>query len=328
MPAKPDVYLYGMGKPWDAWGLDASSAASILRAAESAYVRDRLAVRLGKQSVRSYSSWPYPVVAAGVTLAIGEHGEPYVMARIGGRRWRLQLRRGKDTVRALATHKLLCEEPWRAGEIKIIDKGRDAPHIALVGWLDKRPLGKAADKTLSVRTTAESFWVAALEGRDSPWILNADHIVRQNAKHATKMAGMRHRKHPLWQGMLPPESLRPLLVDYDRRRQRLAEDGKREKRRPAAAAEDMAALREAWAAGLNATLDAWCKQAVSMLVGWATRNGVARLRYDDADQGFLSRFPWSKLRTLLEQACEAHNIQFERVGAAEDAGVARVERKP
>lgn len=328
MPSKPDIYLYGLGKPWDAWGVDAASASSLLRAAENAYVTDRLAVRLGKRAARSYTSMPYPVRADSVTLSVGENGEPYVHFRLGGRRWTVQLKRGPGWVKAVASHKLLCEEPWRAGEIKIIDKGRDPPAIALVGWLDKKPLGPRADKLLTLQTDKSAFWTAMLQGRDQPWVLNADHIQRQNAKHACKMAGMRHRRHPLWQGMLPPESLRAAIEEYDRRRQRLAEDGKKEKRRPAAAAKDMAALRESWASHHNDTLKTWCNQAVSMLVGWAKRNGVARIVYDDSEQGYMPRFPWSMLREKLEQSCSLHNIDFERRSAGEDAGPARGKRKP
>src|SRR5206468_3314390 len=57
-------------------------------------------------------------------------------------------------------------------------------------------------------------------------------------------------------------------------------------------------------------LDDFCHKAAAMLAGFARRNRVAQVEYDDSDQEYLPGFCWFKLRTLCAEKLSAVGIRL------------------
>ena len=55
-----------------------------------------------------------------------------------------------------------------------------------------------------------------------------------------------------------------------------------------------------------------------MLVGYAVRNKVGELVYDDTFKDYLPKFPWHSLKTKLKYKCEGAGIRFKDEGKSDE----------
>jgi len=157
----------------------------------------------------------------------------------------------------------------------------------LVAWLPRRMAKKVDEKHLRLSTAKDCFWMAELDGRTEPWLLFADHVQR-------------------W------------IRGYQNRLARMAHDTKYEKRWPKRAGKHMADARTRWVEKHQRRIKTWCHQASAALVGYAERQKVTVVRYDDTERSYLPDFPWAHLRELLSQKLGAVGIEFSAVGAVEE----------
>lgn len=312
MPPYEWPYLYGMGKPWDRWGLTATTANAVLRFAQSRYRADRLECWRGKRSIASVRNAPLPLNSQSVRLGKSDQGGTLFNFAVGSRRWTVLLRGGHRWRRTYEALRPLIDSPHLIGECAVLDHGKDVT-VKIAAWFPRRAAPKSGDgpqRTFSLATAPTAFWLGSIGDRD--WILNADHVRGWNAQHnRVKVAGARHRANVGQTGMMEPERLRQLIGEHDDAVQRLREDAKREKRRPSTAQELMTARMAAMTAKHQARMTTWCQQAAAMAVGFAARNKCGTIAYNDACQDFMPHFPWHKLRTCLANKCDEAGIRLE-----------------
>jgi hypothetical protein len=171
-----------------------------------------------------------------------------------------------------------------AGEAAIYQRRRaaGAPYLAVkfALWLP-RPTGqrREAARTLTVRSDATALWIAQPDWREDAWRLNGDAI-------RAKVAG-----HVKW-------------------RQRRAEDMKYEKRWPARVRTQMVADGQTRLRKQAQRLDSFCHEATAALAGFAARNRVAQVLYDDTDKSWCPVFPWHVLRERLTYKLGERRITF------------------
>jgi hypothetical protein len=307
MPAMPRLYLYPAARARFP-AMTPSSVVSLLHAVEGRYRKARLEViwRAAASLPRYRYPVPYPVNAQNWSVRWLSETErvPIMELRLGDQRIALRLQGGHGLRRQLAGFAHLvdgtgigCEAALyrqRASSsdhrIGIDDRGpggREKIHyrvmVKLVAWLP-RVTPDQATATLDVRTSKDAFLVAEIDGRD-PWTLNADHVLR-------------------W------------ITAHRRRLDRLSEDTKREKRWPQSARANIADYRERFVAAHHRRLDTWTHQASAMLVAYAQRQKVARLRYDDSER-ITSEFPWHQLAEKIRYKCDGAGITFAEVASGE-----------
>jgi hypothetical protein len=284
--------------------LDPQSVVALLNTVQANYFKRRLdTVWRGSASLQNYRyPVPFPIPAQGWSaryLTETEH-VPIVRTRIGGQSFDLRLRGGPSFYRQLADfekiiHKtaIPCEmaiyrqtshaSDHRPG-LKDREGGQSVQQtviIKLVAWLPKAVL-KAKENTMLVRTEKDRFLVADPEGAH-PWILNAEQVIR-------------------WQ------------VEHSRRRQHMSEDKKYEKRWPARNGQQMQDRLTQWVDKHKRRMDTWCHQTSAALVGYAVRQKVTTLVYQDSEV-LTADFPWFKLRELIRQKLNEHNIVFQHASA-------------
>lgn len=319
LPKAAPIYLYGMGKPWDRWGLTAATANAVLRFAEQRYRACRFEQFMGTASIPTIRQMPLPLISKDVHVGYGVEAAPLVSFGLLGRRWTVQLRRGVRWHHTATQFRHLVANPHLLCECQLLDWDKDVA-VKLVAWFPRNPgTERRADRTFTLTTTATSFWDGELNGRS--WQLNADHVRGWNAEHnrkleREKLAGAKHRVNPEQMGMTAPERLRTTIVDHDNAMQRLREDMKYEKRRPASAEELMYARMAAMTEKHRNRMKTWCQQAAAMATGVARRGRCGVIAYNDACQDFMPHFPWRQLRDCLIHSCESAGIGFEHVNGA------------
>jgi hypothetical protein len=281
LPPMPRVYLYP-GARRIAPEVTPTSVAAILRAVEARYRARRYHVvwrRAEALPTYRYPA-PYPVHNQAWHAAVTDEGALTVSVPLAGQRWTLRLRGGVRFARlARAVRSLIAGEAV-AGELALLQRGTDVL-CKMVLWLP-RPAGRegrAAAGTLVVRTGGDALWTYHVDDEE-PRYLHADQVRR-------------------W------------ILAYDRRRQRLAHDTKAEKRPTKRRGRGIAEARAVWGAKHRARLDSWAHEATAMLAGYAARQHVALVIYDDRDRSYLPRAPWALLRERLRYKLDAVGIALE-----------------
>lgn len=287
----PKVYLYGLaGKQfagWKEWAGCMSSAQSLLRGIEQKYRASRF--DLLWRSAVSLPTFryphPYPVHNASWTARL-EGGKPTVEFNLKGKSWTLLLRHGPEFGRQLALFRKLVSGEFKRCEMSLYRTGCREKHtmVKLVARLP-RPEAKVGH-TVIVRTGPEHFWISEAEGRQ-PWIVNADHVRRWVETH----------RHFL---------------------QRIREDAKRDKHLSSAARRNIDKARSLRCEKNDNRIDSFCHMATAQLVEWAQSTGAGEVVYDDVYEGYVSRFPWHKLRGYLAYKLEAAGIAFTHRGGTQE----------
>ncbi|MGH9160179.1 MAG: hypothetical protein ACRD2X_09365, partial [Vicinamibacteraceae bacterium] len=212
----------------------------------------------------------------------------HLSARIGDRRWSLRLRQGPGMWRQIRLLQEVAAGALEAGEATLYeipshrgDHRSDGTRerrlmVKLVVWLPA-PEAAGARETLIVRTAPDAFLTAHLVGQGHVWRLNADHIRR-------------------W------------IAETARRQQRLDVDRAHDCQHRGSRCSTLVDEERRLSAQLRRRLHAWTHQATAQLVGWAQRQRVATIAWDDTDRGFLPSYPWHQLVTTLADKAGAVGI--------------------
>jgi hypothetical protein len=147
----------------------------------------------------------------------------------------------------------------------------------LVAWLP-RTGAVAGARTLQLRTAKDHLWIAEVEGRE-PWILNADHVRR-------------------WQ------------TEHRRYLNRISDDTKYEKRWPKRMRANIKEARARRCDKNHRRLQSFMQQTVASLAGYAQRQKVGEVIYDDGEAGYMESFPWFQLRERLKTKLDEVGIAF------------------
>lgn len=278
LPAMPRVYLYPGARELVP-EMDTGSVVALLQQVERRYRAARYDVIW--RNARALPTYrypaPYPVHNRRWSVALDQQGVPLVRVPLRSRTWTLRLRR-KNRGRQLAAIRRLVDGEAHQGELAIYQRGDVMCKLVL--WLP-RPARAAQPKagTLYVRTAADSFLVYHVDDGE-PRYLHADDIRRVCAAHR-------------------------------RRLQRLADDLKAEKRRPRSERRGIERRRQEWARRYRNRMDSWTHEVTAMLAGYAVRQRVARVVYDDSARAYLPDAPYHQIRERLRYKLAAHGIELE-----------------
>lgn len=227
---------------------------------------------------------------------------PVVAVRLAGKRWHLQLRRGKGfrrqyaafqklmTGEALGTELALYRVRANSGDHRngIAEKQPGGGQTVstrvmckIVMWLPKKD---RADKrgSFSVATGGDSL-LRAIDADDRVWSYHADHIRRWIAQHSKRL-------------------------------QHLADDRKAERRRPRRRGIQLQDYMDKITKRQHDRLATLIDQVSASLAGYASRRNVATVYYDDTDQSYVPSFPWAALREKVAQKLNALGIAMELGG--------------
>jgi hypothetical protein len=306
----PSVALYNIAfvqkrfADWRLWGGACSSAASILHRVSLKYSKERLAVQWKRERHPSSYRYPYPWPihnAAWKVYRDTENGRrtPCISLLLPGGRVTLALRAGAEFARQLRTFDMIIGGSAAQGEASITrqlvhcDRGgrtlfdREAGGAAKQQFREivrlavklPKPEGKGMDGSMVLSTDMNAFWVGQIDGRvERPWILNADHVRRREARHACFL-------------------------------QRIGEDFKPEKRWPHGVRRQMNEHRAARCDKHNRFISTWTQQAAAMVRSYCQRNGIGYVAYDDSCHDYCRGFPWYRQRLALQNCLEAVGIE-------------------
>lgn len=305
IPPMPKVYAYGNAVHVGFYGMSAASFSALEQAVQKRYRKRRFDV-LWERSERPplyQFPTPYPLRPDSWKAKIDEAGgHPLVKCSFGGRRWTLRLRGGWQFKRLLAAHKKIAEGTAVRVEASLVGlcegKGRNKKITKLlmkmVAWFPREPQRERSGEML-VTTGGDAFCVATIGQRD-PWRLNADHVRR-------------------W------------IAEHEKYRQRMSDDLKFEKRWPKHVREQMLRAQDQRCRRQNHRLKNFIGVASKMIAGYAARNDVALVRWDDTDRSYLPSFPWSSFRESLGYKLDELGIEFlcEGSGAEKSTATARSE---
>ena len=284
-------------------GLSTNALVSLLNSTERRYRKARFAVQWTHAASLPLFRYPVPYPMHNRTWRArrGDGGEALIDATFAGERWTLRLRGGHEFRRQFGAFDKIAKGQAVQGELvfyRVRASSGDhrpgvedrtaggGPRIAfrvmakMVAWLPRPATAeRQEDRLLVLRTREDCFWLAEIEGLP-PWILNGDHVRRWVAEHAV-------------------------------RRQRLAEDLKHEKRWPKPQRLAMLAKLDACCRKQHDRLKTWIGQCAASVAGYARRQHVTRVSYDDSARGYVDSFPWSQLETALASKLDEYGIVLE-----------------
>ncbi len=288
-----------------AWDGSTVNARDILKAVEETWIHHksfgRFAVMWKGQARPMVFRFPYPwpiPADKGKTVRLsradGERREPFVSIPFLTPHDRIVLRLadGREFKRQAKSFDYLIAHPERLGQAKICALRMNGKlvgvEIKIVGKFD--PDSPTSDKIAICETGKDSLVRCHIEGEpDKKFIYNGD-------------------------------ELRAVIAVHDEWGQRFSEDMKFEKRWPSKVRTRrfqgpvVQGKRERAANRLRTARQTLARQ----LVRWCIRQGVAELRYDDSEKGFLPRFDWSGLRAMLRCNCEGAGLSFQHQAEVED----------
>lgn len=306
----PKVYLYPGARALRP-DLSTATVVSILRAVEGRYRKRRIETLWRCEASLPNFRYPVPIPIHVDRWSVEREdgGSLVVSCPIGSRRFSLRLRGGARHRRArVAIERLLSGAAEksemtiyrvRANESspdgRIVDrtagggrKERFELMAKLCLWLPRRERSEK-DGAMILRTDSEHFFVATVPDRD-PWILNADHVRR-------------------W------------VVEHSRRRQRMAEDLKYEKRWPARTRARMVERLDLWCEKQHRRLKSFIDMTVAMVAAFAARQRVATVTYDDTNHAYIESFPWFQIKERLKIKLDEIGVTFEASAEVAESNV-------
>jgi hypothetical protein len=272
--------------------LDSQSRYSVIRLAMGKYNKTRFdqRVRLNVQLPSYKFPAPIPIPSKDSKIWIADDGNLYIDVRIGGEHFVLRMARGQEFHRQHSQIRQALNGCGRIGDLLITSRLKDG------GGLDKIkvvipveiPIVARERKNLMIVKTAKGrLWSVMLEGRDVTWNMNEDQVLG-------------------------------VIAANKRRRQRLSEDAKFERR----GSPGLQKVRDRMAEKYANRMADYCHKAAKMLVDFAVRNQVANLQYHETDDKFVSEFPWFKLRENVKNGLKANGITFELISDSAESAVA------
>lgn len=300
LPKWQAPYLYPVAsKRWP--DFPRGSLSSILQAVRKKYAADRWEiVWLRSRSAPSYR-YPYPFPVRGQDIALEmEDGEPIVAARIGDRRWRLRLRRGRDFGRQLSVFRKMVADEALPCEAQILERPGTAASrngygdrdpgggpvryskvvAKLVAWVPREEV-TLTDRQLIVRTLPGSFLVARQNGdAHNCWYRHDDHVRRWYAAHQRQLLRLRD--------------------------DRKADQRGRGKWRAAGHVDELCRKH-------SNRIDSYTHEVSASLADLARRRRVGMVLYDDSDHSYLPKFQYTTLWTKLAYKLDAIGIRLQAV---------------
>jgi hypothetical protein len=291
----PSTYLYGEARerfPEIPSGL----VPTIEQSVTAKYRAKRYdVIWLGEAQLPTYRyPVPYPVRKADWSAYYGTDNVPLISCNIAGTKFVLRLRGGKEFGRQLGAFAKLIKKEAIQSELAFYrqrvsessnrngqkDQGTQHRIMAkLCMWLPKVVSEKERSGKMVLKTDNDCLLYGVIEGRDQPWIINADQV-------------------------------KGWIAEHQRRRQRMSEDLKYEKRWPKEKREAMVEAQDKFCRKQRNRLDTFCRQVAASVAGFAARQHLATVVYDDSCSSYLSSFPWFDLKTKIEQKLTAINVEF------------------
>ena len=227
-------------------------------------------------------------------------GTPLVDVRIGGQRWTLRLRSGSQFARQLTAFRSMVAGEAEKSEMALYrQKASKSDHRSgiegrapgggqrvhyrvmckMVAWIPRPQSEQKGAGSITLRSSPDSFWRAEVEGSQTGWVLHADHVRRWQRAH-------------------------------ERNRTRLITDLKDGKRCSARARRGLSEQLASCSEKYGRRIHSFCHEATAHFTKFAGRQRVARVLYDDSERGFLSEFPWRRLRELLAEKLDERGIDL------------------
>jgi len=238
---------------------------------------------------------PYPVAAKTWCLERSKEGAWYVSLPVAGGRQKLRLRGGQQYARQVAALEQLANGNAIGGGLSVYEipahRGDHRPQsgpgarvvVSIAAYLPKRPASTGTE-TMRVCTNRDALLTAFIG--DRVWTYHADQI---RSAYSTER----------------------------RRRHRLAADLTQEMRSPARLRRRRLAPLSRHSATSRQRLATWIHQATAAVVGYALRQRIGAVIYEDEDRGFVPSFPWFDLETALRtKFAEAGLSYMHRSGSA------------
>lgn len=289
-------------------GMPGSSKAAITWQCQTKYNKARGDIFYGGRG-KGRSDWPkfsypmpFPVPAQAWSVERRPEGI-VVSCRLVDRRWELVLRGGKDFARQTAMiDKLIrgegmrcelsiCGQRATAGDHRRAIETRDnsgGPKRytrAMIKIVMRVPVAhRVTEGSLRVRTMPNSFLVARVKGRErNGWWLNADHVRGRIAWHRRRMA-------------------------------RLAQDYKCELRSQRNGLKELMKMaRKKHQRFMSTRLT----EAAANLAGYARRQRVAEVIYDDSVQEYFESFPWAEFWDKLAYRLGEYDVTLKSASQVE-----------
>lgn len=252
------------------------------------YLKDRWDVRVGRKSLPNYRQLPLFIRASENNKWAIVDGKPkFTVTLIKGYRTTLTI---NQTSRAGANEKRrrnhnrnwhalvkTIEEGMPIGECQLtIDKRGNIMLTAIV-TIPKQL--RERDGTLHIKTDKDSLLLAFNDKDHKLWDYHRDDLIRRQAAHKARL-------------------------------QRWSDDSKYEDRpNPAFSNRRSCAVRKHrnW---LNTVVE----QASARVANYANRRGIKKVIFTEGEK-LTDQFDWHKLKTRIEQKCDAYGIDFEVVQA-------------
>ncbi len=294
---------FGFTRPGSWWAGACISASTICRDVETKYRNERLnVVWHRKQAPCTYRyPYPWPVHAQAWRAArLDRNDRPCVEIVLPSQEFALpdggvglRLRGGAEFGRQMALFRQVAEGRLPRLQLVIREQrcSSSCHRPRLMGREDSRVMVKMVahvsarkrpgTRPLVLLTDPHAFWVAELDDKRA-WVLNNDHFRRGLARHSR----------------------------YLRRLDRIAQDGKAERRIQNQRFDAAQQRIEDMARKDRRRLDSWTHESAAHLVGYAQRQRVGEVLYLDGDRGFLPDWPWHVLHQKLADKCAAAGIDF------------------
>jgi hypothetical protein len=300
LPPMPRVSLYQNARSQFPQ-LNCQSVNAILRYVEKNYRRLRYnVVWLNDASLPLYRyPAPFPVCNQAWKASLDSDGKPLISVALMNDRVTLMLRDGRGYRRQIAAFKQIVEGHAAQGELSLYRQkassgdhrpgftdreasgGARTPFRAmakLIAWLPREIKSTSTLRgLLAARSCSDAFLSVEGIGMSSPWILNADHVLRWFAEH-------RRRQSRLQVDRKAAAESRHRIQISDRRFSFV----EKHKRR----------------------VDTWCHQASAMLAELAGRQRVAQVQFDDSDRRYIVDFPWSRFERYLKAKLDERQIEL------------------
>lgn len=301
LPPMPATYLYPQARRRFP-NLPSYTVAAIEHAVRGKYRTSRYdIIWTCSKSLANYRyPVPFPIRSDGWKPRFDSEGTPLVDVRIGGQRWTLRLRSGSQFARQLTAFRSMVAGEAETSEMALYrQKANKGDHRSgiesrtagggqrahyrvmckMVAWIPRQQCKQKGAGSITLHTSLDSFWCAEVEGSQAGWVLHADHVRRLQHAH------QRNRKR--------------LMTDL--------KDGKRHSARSRRGlSERLANCSEKY----GRRIQSFCHEATAHFAKFAERQKVARVLYDDSERGFVSEFPWYRLRKLLAEKLDERGIEF------------------
>ena len=314
LPPMPKVYLYPEAKEV-APGLYRSCVAALEQQGKAKYKASRFELVWRQRVSLPTFRWPVPYGVPNQNYHIcyseNSRGQPLVTANIQGRRFTLRLRGGDEFRRQLKGFSHLLANPDCRGELSLYrvpanncnrrtvqDRrnggGRNESWrimCKLAGWLPRMERSVQSERGMTISTSPDHFVVAQADHAGQPFIINADHVRR----------------------------LRSWILAHADYLQRMSEDTKYEKRNPPSQQLHMNESRSMRCVKNANRVKTAMQQIVASLIGYAVRQHVTSISYDDSDRSCMPSFPWFIFRKMLGDKCDHAGIAISDVVKTEEA---------